>query len=141
MKSKLLSILFIIFIFIVSCGAIIQPKAEYSYQFIQQATQTPQSRNTPIEASNFGPASVWASGSCNIACHFADVTGDGLADFIAEDFNTIYVLPSTGTKFNTFQKWADASCEKTCHFADVTGDGIADFIAEDFSDIFVLNAQ
>ena len=90
-------------------------------------------------ASTFGPVEPWGEGgACHIACHFADVTGDGIPDFIAVDNDGIYVMRSTGNGFAPFEKWSDGSCHKACHFADVTGDGIADFIAEDNDGIYVM---
>lgn len=90
-------------------------------------------------ASTFGSVEPWGEGgACHKACHFADVTGDGIADFIAEDNDGIYVMRSTGNGFAPFEKWSGGSCHKACHFVDVTGDGIADFIAEDNDGIYVM---
>ena len=69
------------------------------------------------------------------------MTGDGIADFIAQDNDGIYVMPSTGVGFQIHEKWSSGVCHKACHFADLTGDRIADFIAEDNNGIFVMRSQ
>ncbi len=91
--------------------------------------------------SGFQAHQEWSAGVCHIACHFADVTGDGIADFIAQDNNGIFVMPSTGTGFQVHQQWSGGGCHKACYFVDVTGDKMADFIAEDNNGIFVMRAQ
>jgi hypothetical protein len=67
---------------------------------------------------------------------FADVTGDGMADAIKMDANTIYVERSTGSSFWTPTPqtidWSSGAfyggIGPACHFADVDGDGKADAI-------------
>ena len=56
-------------------------------------------------ATSFGSPEKWSNGVCDIACYFADVTGDGRADFISLDYDGFYVLPSDGNAFGAFSNW------------------------------------
>jgi hypothetical protein len=63
--------------------------------------------------------------------HFADVTGDGKADFIAVDDAGIAVRVSNGSSFDAHTFWTNGPFwgERGTYFADVDGDGKADAIA------------
>jgi hypothetical protein len=61
---------------------------------------------------------------------FADVTGDGKADAIVVNEDTVTVRRNTGTDFGPNEDWTQGSYFGTLgiFFADVTGDGKADAI-------------
>jgi len=63
-----------------------------------------------VNRTHFGTFSNWTGGAagCHIACYFVDVTGDGLADFVAHDNDAVYVLPSTGSSFGPGAAWTVA---------------------------------
>ena len=91
--------------------------------------------------SSFGAAVKWSDGVCHKGCYFADVTGDGKADFIAHDNDGINVVPSSGSGFGPqYSNWTGApvDCDNACYFSDATGDGKADFIAYDNDGIYIL---
>ena len=95
-------------------------------------------------ATSFGIPQKWSGGTCHKGCYFADVTGDGFADFIAHDNDGINVVPSTGAGFGPqYSNWTGGpvDCHIACYFADATGDGSADFIAHDNDGIWVVPAQ
>ena len=60
-------------------------------------------------ASSFGLPQKWSGGTCHKGCYFADVTGDGKADFIAHDNDGINVVPSSGSGFGPeYSNWTGA---------------------------------
>jgi hypothetical protein len=65
-----------------------------------------------------------------IGTYFADVTGDGKADAIAIQENSIDVRTSTGSGFSGKVSWTTNAYHgsRGTYFADVTGDGKADAI-------------
>jgi len=71
----------------------------------------------------YGPLGVWN--------HFADVTGDGKADAIVVNRNTVTVRRSDGCRFGPNEDWTGGPYygEIWNYIADVTGDGKADAIA------------
>ena len=92
-------------------------------------------------ATTFGIPQKWSDGVCHQGCYFADVTGDGMVDFIAHDNDGINVVPSTGIGFGPeYSNWTggSVSCHNECYFADTNGDGMSDFIAYDNDGIWVL---
>ena len=94
-------------------------------------------RNT---GSDFGPGPQanqdWSHGPCfgSIGTFFADVDGDGRADCILVNSDTVTVRRSTGNDFGpgpqANEDWTHGPCfgSKGTFFADVTGDGKADII-------------
>jgi uncharacterized protein YqfB (UPF0267 family) len=90
--------------------------------------------------SDFGPGPQanedWTHGPCSgkLGTFFADVTGDGKADCILVNQNTITVRRSTGSDFGpgpqANEDWTHGTYlgKKGTVFADVTGDEKADAI-------------
>ena len=82
---------------------------------------------------SFGPPRDWTGGPYygESMTLFADVTGDGKADAIVQNFNTITVRRSDGCRFGPNEDWTGGpySGEMWTYFADVTGDGKVDAIA------------
>jgi len=119
--------------------------ADQAQPAVSQEAQSAQQAPSAALAISFGAPQQWAPGStCHKGCYFADVTGDGKADFIAHDNDGLNVVPSTGTGFGPqYSNWSGGpvNCHIACYFADVNGDGRADFIAHDNDGIWVLPAQ
>jgi hypothetical protein len=69
----------------------------------------------------------------------ADVNGDGNADLIAQNEQSVWVKTSTGTSFNEPALWATGPFSGTAanHAADVNGDGNADLIAQNEETVWV----
>jgi hypothetical protein len=80
----------------------------------------------------FGPNEDWTQGAYfgTRGTFFADVTGDGRADAIVVNDDTVTVRRSTGTGFGPNEDWTQGAYFGTrgTFFADVTGDGRADAI-------------
>jgi hypothetical protein len=81
----------------------------------------------------------------SLTTQLADVNGDGKADAIAVNGNSIYVMLSvatgySGSTFGSPQLWLSGSFfgTQTTLFADVNGDGKADGVAINDGDIWVL---
>jgi hypothetical protein len=78
------------------------------------------------------PNQDWTGGPYygSIGTYFADVNGDGKADAIAVNNDTVTVRLSTGTSFGPNQDWTGGPYYGTAgtFFADVTGNGKADAI-------------
>jgi len=96
--------------------------------------------------NKFGEPVKWTEEAvvCHHGCYFADVTGDGKADLIANDNDGLVVVKSNGTGFDPgYEKWTEETvvCHQGCYFADVTGDGKADLIANDNDGLVVLRTK
>ena len=89
--------------------------------------------SNPILATAFGPNEDWTQGAFfgSRGTFFADVTGDGRADAIAVNDNTVTVRLSTGSAFGPNEDWTRGAFfgSRGTFFIDVTGDGRADAIA------------
>jgi len=94
----------------------------------------------------FGPTVNWTSNPYygNRGTFFADVTGDGRADAIVVNdesipFGRVVVRPSDGSQFLPNQEWTSEPYYGTrgTFFADVTGDQLADAIVVNDSRITV----
>ncbi|RKG58111.1 VCBS repeat-containing protein [Corallococcus sp. AB011P] len=84
--------------------------------------------------TGFNTRTAWTSTSfvAERNMYYEDVTGDGIADAIAHNTNSIIVRPSTGSSFGTASTWLSVGFNGTkgVWFRDVTGDGKADVIVE-----------
>ena len=84
--------------------------------------------------SGFVYAGNWTGGAYygSRGTFFADVTGDGRADAIVVNDNTVTVRRSDGNQFLPNEDWTHGayygSVGMAAYFADVTGDGRADAI-------------
>jgi hypothetical protein len=84
--------------------------------------------------SGFGPNEDWTDGpyysTGRLGTFFADVTGDGRADAIVVNADTVTVRRSTGSGFGPNEDWTGGPYYGSLgtFFADVTGDGRADAI-------------
>ena len=109
---------------------------------------------TPVRAPSqqvpgFRPNEDWTHGPCygTILTTFADVTGDGRADAIVVNGDTITVRRSTGNDFGpnsaANEDWTHGPYYGTrgTFFADVTGDGKADAIVVNDDTITVRRAS
>jgi hypothetical protein len=83
-------------------------------------------------ASVFTPNEDWTRGAYygSRGTYFADVTGDGKADAIVVNNDTVTVRRSTGSGFSANENWTRGPYYGALgtYFADVTGDGKADAI-------------
>ena len=86
----------------------------------------------PVLATGFGPNEDWTHGAYygSRGTFFADVTGDGRADAIVVNDDTVTVRRSTGSGFGPNEDWTRGAYygSRGTFFADVTGDGRADAI-------------
>ncbi|HYM36307.1 MAG TPA: VCBS repeat-containing protein, partial [Steroidobacteraceae bacterium] len=96
---------------------------------------------TPPRAVNFGPNQSWTTQPYfgSMGTFFADVDGDGKADAIVVNSNTITVRSSSGSSFGSNQDWTHGPYFGThgTFFADVNGDGKADAIVVNDNTVIV----
>jgi hypothetical protein len=94
---------------------------------------------------SFGPSRDWTGGPYygQAMTVFADVTGDGKADAIALNWDTVTVRRSDGCRFGPNEDWTGGpySGEMWTYFADVTGDGKADAIALNTNTVMVRRSD
>jgi hypothetical protein len=71
---------------------------------------------------------------------YADVTGDGKADLVAQNPNDTWVMASTGSGFVGAGQWSSVAFhgQVANHIGDVTGDGKADLVAQNETDTWVM---
>ncbi len=83
-------------------------------------------------SAQFAPNENWTHGPYYGAkgTYFADVTGDGKADAIVVNDDTVTVRRSDGSRFTPNENWTNGPYYggRGTYFADVTGDGKADAI-------------
>ncbi|HMZ97187.1 MAG: FG-GAP-like repeat-containing protein [Nitrospira sp.] len=118
--------------------------------FVYQRSDIDELRVMLSTGTAFGPDTSWGVKAYGIACAgasncipnftFADINGDGKADFVYQrsDIDELRVMLSTGTGFATDTAWgmkaygiacAGASnCRPAFGYFDVNGDGKADFV-------------
>ncbi len=111
--------------------------------------------NTWVMLSNgsgFGPPTKWSSApfygtfsSAQIAdaTHVADVNGDGKADAVVFDGNSVWVMLSTGSGFAWPTQWSGSFFYGThnafsTQVGDINADGLADAVAFDGGSTWVL---
>ena len=96
----------------------------------------------------FGPEEDWSRGLYGgaLGTFFADVTGDGRADAIAVDYNTVTVREAYSSPtdpnsygFSSPRDWTQGSYygARGTFFADVTGEGAADIIVVNYDKVSV----
>lgn len=102
------------------------------------------SAQTPPTATGFAPNQSWTTQPYfgSLGTFFADVDGDGKADAIVVNSNTVTVRRSTGTSFGNYEDWTHGAYFGTrgTFFADVTGDGWADAIVVNDNTVTVRRA-
>ena len=91
--------------------------------------------------AGFSPPQAWSNSQfvgsrATLAC---DVNGDGKADLVAVDDNSVWVMLSNGAGFGAPQQWSSGTFygALTTLCGDVNGDGKADLIAQNGNSVWV----
>ncbi len=105
----------------------------YAHAFKTQLTRfLPRLGPPQYAVSGFSPNEDWTHGPYygTRGTFFADVDGDGRADAIVVNDNTVTVRRSTGSGFGPNEDWTRGPYygSRGTYFADVTGEGRADAI-------------
>ncbi len=95
-------------------------------------------------SAGFLPNEDWTQGAYfgTRGTYFADVTGDGKADAIVVNDDTVTVRRSDGSRFTPNEDWTHGPYfgSRGTYFADVTGDGWADAIVVNDDTVTVRHA-
>ena len=95
-----------------------------------------------LTGGTFGPNEIWRdTGGVPTVAAFADVTGDGRADFIDSGSSGSVVFPATAAGvFGQSQLWSGKTGTLATLVGDVTGDARADIIAVNDGNVQVCKA-